>query len=324
MRVELDSFSLSYDGQREAVHSLDLNIASGSLFGLIGPNGAGKSSTLKVIAGLLLPTTGEVRLDGARFGEDAFTQRRRSIGFVGESLPFERGLTSRDYLYFFARAHGLSRSEAEARTQEVLTMLDLQSKAQCQCRSLSKGMRQRLSVGRAWIHRPSLLILDEPADGLDPQGRSDLRRILRRIHEDDGATIIISSHILRELDDLCSEVAILQRGALAVAGQVKEIQERFATRSNRYRMRCTILEGGSAEAMASQIRALAQDLGVLIESLEITPQEVHAELRLRGGDEASTQLIRECVARSIDVCELTRQGSRLEDIYHQLSNERVN
>lgn len=323
MRVELDSFSLSYDGRGCAVQDLDLSIASGALFGLIGPNGAGKSTTLKAIAGLLVPSAGRVLLDGAGFGEDAFAKRRRSIGFVGESLPFERGVTAQEHLYFYARAHGMAKVEAKTRVEEVLSMLDLESKAKTHCRALSKGMRQRLSLGRAWIHRPSLLILDEPADGLDPQGRRDLRKILRKIHAQ-GATVIISSHILRELDDLCDEVAILQAGALAISGKVIDIQEKFAARSNQYRIRCMIGEAQAEnEAMAAFEAALVPSNAVIVKS-ECAGKYLDAEITLRGGESASAALIRRFVQADVQICSMQRLGSRLEDVYEQLSDPSVN
>lgn len=323
MRVELESFSLSYDGRGCAVQDLDLSIASGALFGLIGPNGAGKSTTLKAIAGLLVPSAGRVLLDGARFGEAAFAKRRRSIGFVGESLPFERGVSAQEHLYFFARAHGMQRAEAKARVHEVLTMLDLQAKATADCRALSKGMRQRLSLGRAWIHRPSLLILDEPADGLDPQGRRDLRKILRKIHAE-GATVIISSHILRELDDLCDEVAILQAGSLAISGKVNEIQERFAARSNQYRVRCILDPSQSQDAaIAAFERALEPSNAVILKS-ECAGKYLDAQITLQGAESASAALIRHFVQAEIQICSLERLGSRLEDVYEQLSDPTVN
>lgn len=324
MRVDLESFSLSYDGRAPAVDQLNLSIPSGSMFALIGPNGAGKSTSLKAIAGLLLPSAGRVLLDGVGLGDAAFAQRRRSIGFVGESLPFDRGVSSFDYLYFYARAHGLSRVDAKRRCEEVLTMLDLRDKASVACRALSKGMRQRLSVGRAWIHHPQLLILDEPADGLDPQGRSDLRKILRRIHCEQGATILISSHILRELDDLCDEMAILQAGQLAISGKVSEIQQRFATASNRYRLRAFVGQNQCTSSQFERLKLVLVECAAVIESVDFDETGFCVALNLPGGERASAELLRRSVSAGVGVSALERVGSRLEDVYEQLSNDIVN
>lgn len=324
MRVELQSFSLSYDGHAFAVRDLDLCIPSGSIFALIGPNGAGKSTSLQAIAGLMLPSAGRVLLDGAQSGDDDFAQRRREIGFVGESLPFERGVQSEEHLYFYARAHGLSRAQARARVQEVLVMLDLQDKARVPCRDLSKGMRQRLSLGRAWIHKPALLILDEPADGLDPRGRADLRKILRKIHQEQGTTILISSHILSELDELCDEVAILQSGKLAIRGKVQEIQAAYAAQSNRYRLHALVPDGGTVAQAMAQLMPLLVERGAVVEQSQSSQASFTLDLCLRGGDEASAALIASSVAAGVQIASLQRLGSRLEDVYEQLADAKVN
>lgn len=321
MRVDIEKLSLSYDGRSHALEALDLVIPSGSLFGLIGPNGAGKSTSLKVIAGLLLPSAGRVGLDGAFHGEADFAQRRRAIGFVGDARPFERGSSAREHLTFFARAHGLSRSQAKERAEELLVELNLQDKAESSCRSLSKGMKQRLALGRACVHRPRLLILDEPADGLDPQGRADLRNSLRKIHASGDTTIIISSHVLRELDELCDEVAILQRGKLAVHGSVQEIQEQYLAKSNRYRAQLLLGESGQGK---EGFERLLVDAGAILKGSREQGRRLSVEFSLSGGEPKAAQLVRRCVQEDLALCALERMGSRLEEIYQQLADPRVN
>ncbi|MFY0541936.1 ABC transporter ATP-binding protein [Nannocystis pusilla] len=235
MRIDLRNLGKTYDGDRWAIRGLDLTVPSGSICGLIGPNGAGKSTTLRMLATVMRPTEGEIRFDG-RAPEIDDAELRRSIGFLGDGNPLYKHMSPSEYLRFFGECFRIPDKELGAAVEDMLVTFDLVDKRDAPAGSLSKGMRQRLLIARCLLHRPKLLILDEPADGLDPRGRSDLRAILQRTRER-GTTVLISSHILRELDDLCDQLAILQQGKLVVAGDVADIIERYEVRRFVYELR---------------------------------------------------------------------------------------
>jgi ABC-type Na+ transport system ATPase subunit NatA len=174
-QVQCDDVHHSYDGVRDAVHGFTLTIKRGEVLALIGPNGAGKSTTLRILATLQCPDKGRVLWDG----RDAWPARyeiRRRIGFLGDGTALYPGMTAAGYLQFFAECYGQTDKQAKQRVQDLLQMFDLGSKAEARISEMSKGMRQRLAIARTLVHRPELLLLDEPADGLDPLARRQLRR----------------------------------------------------------------------------------------------------------------------------------------------------
>ena len=224
-QVQCDDVHHSYDGVRDAVQGLTLTIKRGEVLALIGPNGAGKSTTLRILATLQCPDKGQVRWDG-RDAWPARYQIRQRIGFLGDGTALYPGMTAAGYLQFFAECYGQSDRDARARVTELLQIFDLSSKSDARVSEMSKGMRQRLSIARTLVHRPELLLLDEPADGLDPLARRQLREILRQV-AGEGVGIVISSHILRELDGFCDAVAVIQKGKLEVAGPVEDVINKY-------------------------------------------------------------------------------------------------
>ncbi|MBK8715030.1 MAG: ABC transporter ATP-binding protein [Deltaproteobacteria bacterium] len=224
-QVECRQIRHSYDGVRDAVTGLDLTIKRGEVLALIGPNGAGKSTTLRILATLQRPDAGSVHWDG----QDAWAQRleiRRRVGFLGDGTALYPTMTAAGYLRFFAECYGQADDVATKRVAELLAMFDLASKANARIGEMSKGMRQRLAIARAMIHDPELLLLDEPADGLDPLARRQLRDILRAV-ADRGVGIVVSSHILRELDGFVDSVALIQKGKLEVHGSVDDVIAKY-------------------------------------------------------------------------------------------------
>ena len=204
-----------------AVDRMDLHVPKGSIFGLIGPNGAGKSTTLAMIATLLLPTTGTLSVMGADPVRMPRTARRR-MGYMPDALGLYDNLRVDEYLEFFAASYGIPRRTWADLVGGLLELVDLSVKRTAMVNSLSRGMKQRLSLARALVHDPTLLILDEPASGLDPRARIELRELLRSLNEM-GKTIIISSHILAELEEVCTDVAIMEAGKLLAAGPPRQI-----------------------------------------------------------------------------------------------------
>ncbi|MCR9160540.1 MAG: ABC transporter ATP-binding protein [Nannocystaceae bacterium] len=316
MRVELSAISKTYDGSTYAVRDVDLTIPSGSILGLIGPNGAGKSTALRMVATVMEPTRGTITYDGEVAGDPTAHQRLRSkIGFLGDGNPLYKDMTAAEYLTFFGQCFGLRGADLQRKVDDVLATFSLTHKADAKCKALSKGMRQRLLVARCLLHDPSLLILDEPADGLDPRGRSDLRTIVGQIR-DRGVTIIISSHILRELDDLCDQVAILQRGAIVVSGNVGDIIERYEVSRLVYELR--ILSG------LEQARAILAQRRVLIERESEADGLTALSLQVQGDDAAVADMLAELCGAGVRVVTCARVRSRLEDVYNRLSEDQVN
>lgn len=314
MQVTLDNVGKTYDGDNWAVRGLKLEIPSGSIFGLIGPNGAGKSTTLRMMATVMTPTEGQVRLDGQDAGADPLAARRR-IGFLGDGNPLYKDMTPAEYLRFYGQCFRMSGAELERSIDETLTTFDLASKRDTVCGELSKGMRQRVLIARCLLHRPGLLILDEPADGLDPRGRNDLRRTLDKVRAT-GVTIVISSHILRELDDLCDQVAIIQAGRLVVSGDVERIIDSHEVSRFVYDLRMLDGRERALELLALQ-RALVEHSGEA-EGLQ------QLRVQIQGGEALMASILAELIGAGVRVVTCSRVRSRLEDVYDRISENQVN
>ena len=316
MDVRLQGLSKTYDGQAWALRDLDLEIPTGSIFGLIGPNGAGKSTALRMLATLMEPSRGTIAYDGAvADGPESRQAIRPRIGFLGDGNPLYKHMTPAEYLRFFGQCFGMQGRTLEDAIAHVLETFALQSKANVVCGALSKGMRQRLLIARCLLHDPALLILDEPADGLDPRGRTDLRRILGAARAR-GVTVVISSHILRELDDLCDRVAILQRGQLVAAGDVNDVIDRYEVARFVYELR--LLDGvDRARTVLARRRALVEAEGIMdgLTSLQV---------QIQGNEAMMADLLAELVGAGVRVVTCSRVRSRLEDVYDRISDDHVN
>lgn len=219
--LEADNLRKEF-GALAAVDNVSLSIEQGQVLGLIGPNGAGKTTLLRILATLLRPTSGRARI----LGHDLTTQSlsiRGRIGFVPDFFNLYGDLTLRECLRFFAEAYGVQPEWIARRVDEALEYVDLQDKQDGLVRHLSRGMVQRMGVGIRLVHDPDLYLLDEPASGLDPKARIQLRNVLRRLSAE-GRTILISSHILTELSGFCTHIAIMDKGAIRLSGAVEEVQ----------------------------------------------------------------------------------------------------
>jgi ABC-2 type transport system ATP-binding protein len=218
--VDVESLWVRY-GQLAAVRGISLQIPRGEVFGFIGPNGAGKSSTIKVLATLLRDFTGRVKINGI----DVLWKPqavREKIGYVPDFFGVYEDLTVEEYLHFFAAAYRIERNRRKAIIGDVLELTDLVHKLQSPVDALSRGMKQRLSLARVLLHDPDLLLLDEPASGLDPRARIEMRELLKALKEM-GKTILISSHILHELSQLCTRIGIIEAGVMVAQGSVNDI-----------------------------------------------------------------------------------------------------
>lgn len=224
LAVDIQNLSIHY-GKLAAVKGITIQIPPGEVFGFIGPNGAGKSSTIRVLATLQPNYRGLARIMelNVRSRPDLV---REQIGYVPDFFGVYEDLTAREYLHFFAAAYRLPISKRKAVVDDVLQLTDLTGKIDSQVDSLSRGMKQRLSLARVLLHDPAVLLLDEPASGLDPRARIEMRELLKALKEM-GKTIIISSHILHELAQLCTQIGIIEAGRMVAQGSVAEIYQRL-------------------------------------------------------------------------------------------------
>lgn len=218
--VQIRNLTVSY-GTLKAVRGISFEIPKGDVFGFIGPNGAGKSTTIKVLATLIRPDAGIVKIDGISVPDNPMTIRRK-IGYMPDYFGTYEDLTAAEYLHFFAAAYQLPRADRERTIADVLQLTDLSQKADAAVDSLSRGMKQRLGLARVLLHDPDLLLLDEPASGLDPRARIEVRELLKALKAM-GKTIIISSHILHELAQFCTRIGIVEAGQLVAEGSLDEI-----------------------------------------------------------------------------------------------------
>jgi ABC-2 type transport system ATP-binding protein len=284
--IRIDHLTKRY-GDLYAVRDLSLEVPKGSVFGLIGPNGAGKTTTFSVLATLLRPTSGRVEVAGFDPRNSAREVRRR-LGYMPDAMGVYDGLLVGEYLEFFAASYKVPRVRWKATIDTLLELVDLGMKRDAMVNSLSRGMKQRLSLARALVHDPDVLVLDEPASGLDPRARVELRNLLVELRTM-GKTIVISSHILAELTEMCTAVGIMEKGQLLASGTPAEIRDRTGA-GRQVRVR---LAGGE-------------------------------ELVERVADEAAqVALLRSLVEAGESVVEFTEVGHGLEDLFMSITTGEV-
>ena len=314
----------SYDGVRDAVRGVTFTVRRGEVLALIGPNGAGKSTTLRVLATLQRPDRGKVLWDGVDAWNERYAVRQR-IGFLGDGAGLYPHMSAAGYLRFFAECYGLADAAAAARTDDLLRRFDLAGKADAKIGDLSKGMRQRLAIARTLVQEPELLLLDEPADGLDPLARRQLREILRDV-ADQGVAIVVSSHILRELDGFCDAVAILQRGRLEVHGGVDDVIRGYEVTRRVHEVQVTRGLQRALELLREG-EGLIESVGPLTKQ-EAAPDPATADrglirVRIHGGDERAAHLLRALVLADVEVIAMAKVRSDLEDVYSSLGRDAV-
>jgi ABC-2 type transport system ATP-binding protein len=293
-----------------AVAGLDLDIGEGEIFGLVGPNGAGKTTTLRILATLLKPTSGEAEVAGisVRRNPDAV---RRVLGFMPDVFGVYDDMRVWEYLDFFARCYGVPGARRRQMISDLLDLVDLGDKRNAYVQGLSRGMQQRLCLAHTLVHDPQVLLLDEPASGLDPRARVELRELLRELRSL-GKTILISSHILPELEELCTSVAIVDHGTVLAQGRVADIERRL-----RYGavLRVRILGDGEAIEGARDFFA-AEPRVASVAILE----DGQIELGFRGDDAESAELLARTVGAGIRVASFARAASDLEELFLQVTS----
>jgi ABC-2 type transport system ATP-binding protein len=296
------------DSQIVAATQLNLHVASGEIFGLVGPNGAGKTTTLKIICGLVVPTTGRVIVNGIDV-EQAPEEAQRHIGYLADFFSLYDDLKVWEYLDYFAHAYKVDRAVIPKRIDQVINRLGLETKRDAFISGLSRGMKQRLGIGRAIIHDPSLLVLDEPAAGLDPKARVELKELLRELHHS-GKTILITSHILSDLEEICSSIAIIEKGRLLRVGLLSDVmREGKTSRSVRLRI-------ANRFGLDAWLSARAGVSGV-------STDEMTAQFNFEGSDNSLAELVRGLMEAGAAVCGVEEVKETLEELYTRLSSGEV-
>ena len=230
--IKTEDLTKVYD-ETVAVKGLSLHVRKGEVFGFIGPNGAGKTTTINMIAGLVKPSKGSVYIDGklylnADWMPHGSMSAKSKIGYIPDGFGVYENLTVREYLHFFACAYKLPSDQRGAAVSDAIDLTDLGSRRDSFVAALSRGMHQRLAVARVLLHNPSVLLLDEPASGLDARARVEIRELLKALRSM-GKTIFIASHVLTELEDLCNCVGIVEAGELLFCGTLQELRTQLAT-----------------------------------------------------------------------------------------------
>jgi ABC-2 type transport system ATP-binding protein len=299
-----------YYGRLAALVDLNLSIAPGTIFGFIGPNGAGKTTTMRILATLLAPNAGRATIDGIDVVRDG-KKVRRMVGYMPDFIGVYDDLKVFEYLEFFAAAFDIPRQKRKAIVEGVLELTDLTVKRGSTVDSLSRGMGQRLQIARVLIHDPKVLILDEPASGLDPRARIEIRELLRELKRM-GKTIMISSHILSELEEMCDQIGIVEHGRLVFSGTMDEIRTRMGISS-----KIRVKVAGDNQAKAVEL------LTALPQVATVHMLDDHIAVTFRDGQAGDGIIARTLVLAGLDVLSLVPEQLRLDDAFLQLTQGMV-
>lgn len=297
-------------GKVLAVDSLNLQIPAGALYGLIGPNGAGKTTTLRMLAGLLEPSEGEILLNDQPVNGN-WRALNDQIGYMPDFFGVYEDMLVWEYLDFFARCYNLPPTKRRQVVDELLELVDLTRKREAYVQTLSRGMRQRLCLAHALVQDPRVLLLDEPASGLDPRARVEMRALLRELGTM-GKTIILSSHILTELADLCTEIAVIEQGRIVASGTLDEISH----------------QAGGGRML--QIRVLGQvdAAGIVLRNLPgvgqvYVSEDGQLEVEFLGDEEAAADLLNHLLQAGVRVSSFSETTGNLEEIFLRLTRGEV-
>ncbi len=327
-------------GTTLALDHLDLVVPEGAVYGFIGPNGAGKTTTMRILTGLLRASSGEAFIDGHEVVREPNVVRSL-VGWMPDSFGVYDSMKAWEYLDFFAASYGLPAARRTQLIGELLDLVDLGHKRDDYVMGLSRGMKQRLSLARTMAHDPRLLILDEPASGLDPRARIELRELLKELRSL-GKTIVISSHILTELAEMCTHIGIIEAGRLLVNGEVhdvlrslqphKIVEVRVLDASGRAFEVLHSMSGLRSVRLAGEEDTLMPDTGVVTVEVETAAEPAAEEAKIAdpdggatfmvdyaGDDRGLSAIVRELALADIAVTHFAEQSSDLEDIFMQVT-----
>ena len=292
-----------------AVNHLDLQIDRGEVYGLIGPNGAGKTTLIRMLAAAEEPTAGEIYINGARFlrGQNN-PELKRQLGYLPDDFPLYDDLTVWDYLDYFARLYFLRDPQRSQRLYEVIELVELEQKKNELIATLSRGMKQRLSLARSIIHNPTLLLLDEPVSGLDPLARVQVRNIIKSLQQQ-GMTILISSHILSDLAEICTSIGIMELGHLVESSRLQALYDR----SNQDQQQLLISTLGNLEDLQTALRKSER-----VQEVEALSGVPSVRVQFIGSIEDCAALLKSLIEVGIPISNFHRTQETLENIFLKL------
>ena len=302
--LEIKNLKKKY-GKFQALDGLDLEIAPGELFGFVGPNGAGKTTTIKILAGLLKPDAGQITIAGF----DAMKRPealKECIGYVPDFFGVYDNLKVSEYMEFFASCYGLNGLKARNIYMELLDMVGLGGKEDAFVDGLSRGMKQRLCLARALIHSPKLLILDEPAAGLDPRTRFEFKELLKELREM-GMTIIISSHILSELSETCTDIGIIEQGRMVLKGTMADIVSRVNANNP---LVIHVYENMEAAVSILRSHPFVRTISVKADSIMVS---------FSGDKRDEALLLQQLIDAEVLVTSFMREQGNLESLFMQIT-----
>jgi ABC-2 type transport system ATP-binding protein len=308
--IEIRDLRVDY-GDFTAVHDLSLSIGKGEIYGFIGPNGAGKTSTFKVLATLLEPTFGEVHVGGFNVAEQP-REVHQILGYMPDFPPVYEDLRVWEFCELFHAAYGLPVVEKKVRINEVLKKTNLSEKRMALCGGLSRGMKQRLLLAKTLLQDPKVLILDEPASGLDPHSRIELREILKELASEDR-TVLISSHILTEMEGFCTSIGIIEQGRLKVSGTIEEVIRQIQP------ARRLLVELLTPDPKVGKLLADFPD----VEDVQ-NPSPTKYNFQFAGEDTEVAEILATLVGQSIPVKAFHEDRMDVEDVFMQVSKGEVN
>lgn len=294
-------------GKFTALDNLNLEINKGDVFGFVGPNGAGKTTTMKIVSGLLKADSGEVYVDGVDATRNC-KELKSKIGYMPDFFGVYDNLKVMEYMEFYASIYKITGAQAKHLCMELIELVQLSEQANSYVDDLSRGMKQRLCLARSLVHNPELLILDEPASGLDPRARVDMKDIIKKLH-DRGKTILISSHILPELAQMCSNIGIIENGKMVVVGTVDEIL------SARGAARPIIMKFTANQEIAVEVlkkNHFVQNITILDNSVSIL---------FKGDESEEAALLATMVNHGAMISFFAREESNLESLFMQITNK---
>jgi len=298
--IELNEFGKEY-GNFTAVECLNLKIEEGEMFGFIGPNGAGKSTSIRFLATLLRPTRGDGEVNGYSVSRNPMDVRR-SVGYMPDNFGVYDGMKVWEFLDFFAVAYKIGRTQRKRVIRDVLDLLDLTYKRDAYVNSLSRGMKQRLCLAKTLVHDPPVLILDEPASGLDPRARIEVKALLKELRRM-GKTILISSHILTELADCCTSIGIIERGNLLMHGPIEDVYRQIQ-QSNIVVARFSHNE----DIALSIIRSNPDVKDVQVDGPRVT-------IEFASVEHNDTEMLKELINQGVGVQSYAQKEPTLEDVF---------
>ena len=310
--LKIDSLTKNY-GSFPALKGLSLEIPDGALHGFVGPNGAGKTTTMRILATLMKPTSGTAYVDGTDVVKEG-QKARKLVGYMPDFFGVYDSLKCWEYLDFYARCYRIGAEERKRMTRQLLELVQLKEKENEYVDALSRGMKQRLCLARSLIHDPKLLILDEPASGMDPRARAEMKGILRTLREM-GKTVLISSHILPELAEMCDSLTILDHGQLVFSGSVEALSDKM---NGNAPLDIRLTEGCGEANVEAAVRCL-KEMPALTEILREEPYLLR--IRMENGTDACEEVLRQLIMKGIPVCDFHRAPMNLEKVFMEVTQD---